>query len=522
MDNNKQFKNFAKGKKDILFSTDNCVIYTRVSGAKQMDGLSLETQLKGTQLYAERNKLITREHFGGTYESAQTDERKEFQRMIKFLKTSKHKISKILVYSLERFSRNENSIWLSSELRKLGTEIVSVTQPIDTSNPAGVMQQKMLFLFGEFDNQLRRQKSMAGVRERLLKGEWCTKPPIGYNIVRSNGVKSIVLNEQSKAIKKMFLWKLNERLTNEEIRKRLVNLKVNFCLRRIAEVLTNPFYAGIMVHKALEGEVLEGKHEKLITKEMFLQVNGILAEKKLGLQIRKERPEIALKRFMVCESCKQPMRGYIANSCDTPYYKCNTSGCKCNRNANDVNDLFMGLVNKYHVNVKYVKLLKHYLYNTFKQMNAGVEENQAAAKSKINELNRKVERLEERYITEEITGELYGKYKQKFELERDEIEGQMKKNHIEMSKLDDYISVSLDYAVNLSKMWASGDYNQRQELQNSFFPLGISYNRKKDACRTEKINSFLTQSADLSKQLANFTPNQVKNFTLTSVHACRA
>lgn len=357
-DDNQLFKNFSKGKKTIRFENDDCVIYTRVSGAKQMDGLSLETQLKGNEEYAKRNKLTIRERFGGTYESAQTDEQKEFQRMIKFIKTSKHKISKILVYSLERFSRSDNSIWLSGQLRKLGTEIVSVTQPIDTTNPAGIMQQKMLFLFGEFDNQLRRQKSMAGVKERLLKGEWCTKPPIGYDILRTNGEKKIILNERSKIIKKMFIWKAEERLSNEEIRKRLVNLKVNFNLRRIAEILTNPFYCGIMVHKALEGEVLEGKHEKLITKNVFLQVNGILNEKKLGLQTRKERKEIALKRFALCETCFQPMRGYIANSCDTPYYKCNTPNCKCNRNANVVNTKFENLIAGYKTNVIYDKLIR--------------------------------------------------------------------------------------------------------------------------------------------------------------------
>ncbi len=522
MDNNQLFKTFAKGKKLFQVITDDCVIYTRVSGAKQMDGLSLETQLKGTQEYAKRHKLIIREHFGGTYESAQTDERKQFQRMIKYLKTSKHKISKILVYSLERFSRNENSIWLSSQLRKLGTEIVSVTQPIDTTNPAGIMQQKMLFLFGEFDNQLRRQKSMAGVRERLLTGEWCAKPPVGYDILRTNGVRKIILNEQSKIIKKIFFWKQDERLPNQQIHQRLLNYKVNFGLRRIGEILTNPFYCGIMIHKALEGEVLEGKHEKLITKEMFLKVNGILAEKKLGLQTRKERPEIALKRFMKCEGCNQPMRGYIANSCDTPYYKCNTAGCKCNRNANEVNEKFMGLAGRYDVNVKYADLIQHQLKNTFTLMNKSIEENQKATKSKIEDLSRKIQRIEERYILEEISGELYNKYKQKFEAEKDEIEGQIKKNKIEMSKLDDYINFSLDLSVNLCKMWSSGDYNQRQELQKTFFPEGITYNRNKDQCRIVEVNEFLQESAKLSGDFGTFTPNQLKKSTHPSAVAVRA
>ncbi|WP_083839338.1 recombinase family protein [Mucilaginibacter paludis] len=128
----------------------------------------METQIKACNLYAERCKYSTLAKFGGTYESAQTDERKQFTAMLSFVKKAKEKVSYILVYSLERFSRNDNSIWLSGQLRKLGIEIVSVTQPIDTSNPSGQMQQKMLFLFGEFDNQLRKEKCMAGIKEMLL------------------------------------------------------------------------------------------------------------------------------------------------------------------------------------------------------------------------------------------------------------------------------------------------------------------------------------------------------------------
>ncbi len=515
----KLFNNFAKGKKQIRVITDDCVIYTRVSGAKQMDGLSLETQLKGVQEYAKRHKLLIRERFGGTYESAQTDERKEFQKMIKYLKTTKHKISKILVYSLERLSRNENSIWLSTQLRKLGTEIVSVTQPIDTSNPAGIMQQKMLFLFGEFDNQLRRQKSMAGVKERLLKGEWCTKPPVGYDIIRINGERKIVLNDTGKIIKKIFLWKAQERLPNEQIRQRLLNLKIDYCLRRIAEILTNPFYCGMMVHKALEGEVLEGKHEKLISKDLFLQVNGILAEKKLGLQTKKERPEIALKRFMKCEVCNEQMRGYIAKDTDTPYYKCNTPGCKCNRNANLLNRQFFEQLNRYTVKGKCYKLIDRYLKYTFNQMNSSLAENQAAERARIAELNKKVERLEERYILEEIAGDLYQKYKQKFEVERDEIEARMKNNTIELSRLDGLIKFTFTMAENLPKMWASGDYMQRQELQNAFFSEGITYNRQKDECRCDKPNYFLAHIADLSGEMAKFTPEEIKNFNPSSLEA---
>ena len=519
MIDNQHFKHFAKGKKKISVITNDCVIYTRVSGIKQMDGLSLETQLKGTNEHAKRFKLITREHFGGTYESAQTDERKEFQRMIKYIRTSRYKISKILVYSLERFSRNDNSIWLSGQLRKLGVEIVSVTQPIDTSNPAGQMQQKMLFLFGEFDNQLRRQKCMAGTKERLLKGEWCAKPPIGYDIIRINDERKIIVNDFGrKIVKKIFLWKAQEQLNNVEIQKRLFTMKVNYNLRRIGEILTNPFYCGILAHKALEGEIIEGTHEKLITKEIFLHVTNILHSKRLGLQTKKESSAISLKRFMKCEVCHQPIRGYVVEKWKASYYKCNTPGCKCNRNADDVNVKFLQLLSDFAVNPEYKELIRYEVTSTFKQINSSIEENQSATKGKITELNKRVERIEERYILEEITGELYTKFKAKYEKERDDLEGEIQKSAIEMSKFDSLLDYTLNITANLPKMWEQGNYIQRQQLQYMVFPEGIAYNRQDDECRSGRVNSFIAHLAYLSGTCANFA--ECKTNYLPSASVC--
>src|ERR1044072_2309384 len=109
-------KTFAKGDSKIseVKNSLNAVIYTRVSTKQQLDGLSLETQLKGCNECADKKGYNVCGRFGGTYESAQSDERKELTRMIAFAKKSKEKISAIIVYSLERFSRTgDNAIWLS-------------------------------------------------------------------------------------------------------------------------------------------------------------------------------------------------------------------------------------------------------------------------------------------------------------------------------------------------------------------------------------------------------------------------
>ena len=96
LNNETLLRKFAKGKNTEAKETgvQNCVIYTRVSSKEQMDtNQSLEWQKKYCDDYARKNSLVIKGYFGGTYESAKSDERKEFNRMLKFVKASKEKIS---------------------------------------------------------------------------------------------------------------------------------------------------------------------------------------------------------------------------------------------------------------------------------------------------------------------------------------------------------------------------------------------------------------------------------------------
>jgi site-specific DNA recombinase len=110
------FKTFGKGEKTEVLRGINAVIYTRVSSKDQVENLSLSTQRKACLHYAQKHGHNVLQIFGGTNESAQTDERKEFTLMINFVKKSREKVSFILVASLERFSRNDNAIWLDIPL----------------------------------------------------------------------------------------------------------------------------------------------------------------------------------------------------------------------------------------------------------------------------------------------------------------------------------------------------------------------------------------------------------------------
>lgn len=95
---------------------------------------------------------------------------------------------------------------------------------------------------------------------------------------------------------------------------------------------------------------------------------------------------------------------------------------------------------------------------TFEHHNASLKDNEVGIIRQLTDIDKKLERLEERSILEELTAELYNKYKAKFEVEKQNLSNQMSHNRIEMSKLEDFISVALMFSTNLSKMWDLGDY----------------------------------------------------------------
>jgi site-specific DNA recombinase len=495
------FKTFGKGEKARVIKGTNCVVYTRVSSKDQTENLSLTTQRKACLHYAQKHGYNVLQIFGGTNESAQTDERKEFTLMINFVKKSREKVSFILVASLERFSRNDNAIWLSNQLRKLGIEIISVSQPIATDTPSGIMQQKLLFLFGEFDNELRKGKCIAGMKEMLLRGNWPTKPPLGYDSVKVNGKREIVINEKGKLLRQAFYWKAEEGLTYDAIRIRLAQNGITLCKQRVAAILRNPFYTGMIAHNLLEGAVVPGNQEPLVSRELFLKVNGILDQYSHGYTIKEENNHLPLKRFLRCTKCNQFLHGYIVKKKNIHYYKCSTIGCGTNRNASILNQRFAELLELFKLDFSndILKLIKQQTIATFNQFTKGYEDQYTILKKTFDELKKKIERLEERFIEEEISGELYSKYAAKYSEEKIEVEKELVKASSKVSNLTECITLAMDFAINLPKRWLSADYHTKQRLQFLVFPEGITYDRETDQSRTTRVNSVFLYLAYLKQ-----------------------
>ena len=106
----------------------NAVIYARYSCDNQREE-SIEGQLRECRAFAERNNYTLIDTYIDRAMSAKTDNRPEFQKMIK--DSAKGQFNAIIVWKLDRFARNRyDSAHYKAMLRKNGVKVVSATEVI--------------------------------------------------------------------------------------------------------------------------------------------------------------------------------------------------------------------------------------------------------------------------------------------------------------------------------------------------------------------------------------------------------
>ena len=198
--------------------------------------------------------------------------------MLKYARQS-GSIGYIIVYSYDRFSRTGSSAaQISHELLAQGIQVKAVTQEVDTTSASGKFQQNLFYMFSQFDNELRRDKTITAMSDLLRKGYWLWNPPIGYtnNKKHHKAVDwDIVIDDNGRLLKNAFQWRLKNRYSNAEIVRRLQNGGMKINEKRLHEILKNPFYCGILVCKMLPGEIIEGKHKPIVSKKDFLTINSV-------------------------------------------------------------------------------------------------------------------------------------------------------------------------------------------------------------------------------------------------------
>ena len=492
------------------------IIYTRVSSSEQaQNNGSLEVQLNYCNEYAKRNQIPVMEYFGGTYESAKTDGRKEFQRMLGYVRKNKE-ITYIIVFNYDRFSRTgAAAAQLSQDLRKdYGVIVKSVTQDIDTSTASGRLQENMFHLMNNYDNQAKSDRTSINTREVMLKGYWPYATPFGYENLKKKQracFHEYIITEDGKQLKKAFALKAAGKMNNKEIVAYLKSRGANITAKNFRLIFSNPFYAGFITGKLLEGKLVKGHHPALIDLKTFLKANNVLMQyPNVGKPKITKHNEVPLKIFAKDEFSKQPLTGYITKG--NWYYKTKKTQIPVNIKAEKLNSLFIFYLSGFEYKKEYQPKLKKLLNEKLKERLFQTVEETKMLKKKISEKGSQLEKMEEKFLNDTISKELYDKYTVKYNDEINQLKADLGKCEINGSNLELAVEKCLTIAQNVSSTWVTASFENKQRLQQLVFPDGILYNKKKEAVRTSRVNSLFASIPLLVKVIAeNKNGDSMKN-----------
>ena len=162
-----------------------------------------------------------------------------------------------------------------------------------------------------------------GLHFKARRGEWPGFAPFGYiNDRNSRSLK--VVPEQAKLVRTVFeRFSKNEFASMREVRNYLFRHGVKrkdgrpLHYNQIRDMLTRNLYYGVFIYA---GETYEGKHEPIITKKLFDQVQEVMAKK---YNSKPQKHEFDFTGFIKCKNCDS----FITAESHKKFYK------KTNREA---------------------------------------------------------------------------------------------------------------------------------------------------------------------------------------------
>lgn len=499
----------------------NCYIWTRVSTKYQEDnGGSLNDQKCACETFAREHEYNIKGYFGGTHESAKTPG-KLIKEMISALKRDKT-VKFILVKNADRFSRDAGqAMGIISDLRKHGIEIVETATALDTTTPEGLMMIQMKICMAQWDNTNRTNKFVSGRKHCLESGVYCGSLPLGYNKEGKSISATFSINDTGKLIRKAFKWKL-QGLANHQIMTKLSAYGLDLSKQKLHKILTNPFYAGKIKHKMLDGRIIDGNQPPIISYEDFLRVQDILSGRTGTYIHRKETPRFPLKRYVRCAKDNTPFTAYTVKRKNIDYYKCNLDGCRTNVSAKKMHSRYEDVLKLFSI--------PHQLKNTFREVvNDVLIEDSNECKQMItllkkqkSEYENKLKNCKIKYGMGEIDEDIYKTTNEALQDKLNKIALEMANCKRDLSNYVKRVEEVVSMCCKLECLWGEASIELAQKLQYLVFPNGIFWDKEIDNYRTNEANSVLGIISKISASYENKKEeNSLKSSSLVNLCARR-
>jgi site-specific DNA recombinase len=469
--------------------------YIRISSQRQINGESPQTQESFIRQYASSNNIEIVDVFYDEAKSGRNTDRQELHNMIEYAKQHKGEIDHVIVYKMNRASRDIISYVTGFvlPLKNLGITIRSATEPIDES-VFGQFMEGLSILLGQMDTQNKQGFTIDNMTSLALQGYWQHPPVVGYDthkIVNDMGKSRPTLKPSPMA---PLVKDVLERFSQGDITKaELTRYAASIGLRsrngkklskdRINALIRHPVYAGYVVGNLTGGELVEGKHQALITKETY-ELNQILLkgkEQRTGEVHLKFNPKYPLKGLVLCPRCKLPLYASAPKTGaggKSPRYHCSRNTCKglvISAKSSQMHEDFEDMLKRIKPEEQLLELYKEVLITE--------------AANQLGSLNHKISRVRARLNTiaderlDAIKNQNAGKLSEEdSKLLLDSLGHDKDVQLVELSKLEKQhavqetdILLAVDIMRDVDKQWGIASLAAKARFQSGLFPKGLVY-----------------------------------------------
>ncbi len=286
------------------------VLYARKSTeSEERQILSVESQIKEMLQLAERDGLEIVDIRRESHSAKDSGQRPVFNEIVKDIRSSRY--TGILTWAPDRLSRNAGDLGSLVDLmdQKLLLEIKTYGQHF-TNSPNEKFLLMILCSQAKLENDNKSVNVKRGLRMRCEMGLWPAPAPTGYLNEKRIDRKGYVMIDPERApvMKQMFEKVANEHWSGRKIYHWL-KFDMNFrsatsnkplTLSNIYRLLQTPFFYGTFEYPVGSGNWYTGKHQPIITRELYEKTKEQLKRDKI---VRGESKEFAFTRLMTCGFC---------------------------------------------------------------------------------------------------------------------------------------------------------------------------------------------------------------------------
>lgn len=286
------------------------VLYARKSTEQdEKQALSIDSQVKEMLQIADRDGLEIVDIRREAHSAKDSGQRSTFNEIIKDIRTGRY--TGILTWAPDRLSRNAGDLGSLVDLmdQKPLHEIRTYGQKFSNS-PNEKFLLMILCSQAKLENDNKSVNVKRGLRMRCEMGLWPAPAPTGYlNEKRMDRKGQVIVDPQrAPIVKQMFEKVAYEHWSGRKIYHwlkfdmnfRSVTSNKPLTLGNIYRLLETTFYYGVYEYPVGSGNWYTGKHQPLITREVYEKAQEWLKRDKI---VRGESKEFAFTKLMTCGLC---------------------------------------------------------------------------------------------------------------------------------------------------------------------------------------------------------------------------